>query len=249
MAVSVEQLAFQFQVGGSPGSLGPGDGVFGQLLLNAVKDGLVDDGLVQARRAGRAVNDLSDIDPVLQEVEEHASTVRRPAGRNAPSAHPLARAPTLSRDVLLEGRDRAQLKVELEDRPNPLGVSRMDHQGAGRRVGRDIVTQRRNAAHPHALLLGHRDLVADSLSGDLSLELSERKQHIERQPAHRGGGVERLGHRDKRGVSLVQSLDDAGEVRQRTGQAIDLVDHDRIDAACIDVGEKLTKSRPLHVAA
>jgi hypothetical protein len=33
--------------------------------------------------------------------------------------------------------------------------------------------------------------------GDLALELGKRQQHVEGQPAHRGGGIELLGHRDE----------------------------------------------------
>ena len=35
------------------------------------------------------------------------------------------------------------------------------------------IAERHRAAHPHALLLGGRDLVADALAGDLALELGE----------------------------------------------------------------------------
>jgi hypothetical protein len=44
----------------------------------------------------------------------------------------------------------------------------------------DVIAERRQAPHPHALLLRGRDLVADALAGHLALELREREQHIER---------------------------------------------------------------------
>src|SRR6266404_2076241 len=59
----------------------------------------------------------------------------------------------------------------------------------------DVVAQRQVAPHPHALALGRRDLVPDTLAGDLPLELGERQQHIQRQPSHRRSGVELLGDR------------------------------------------------------
>jgi hypothetical protein len=37
----------------------------------------------------------------------------------------------------------------------------------------DVIAERHVAAHPHALLLGRGDLVADALAGDLALELGE----------------------------------------------------------------------------
>ena len=49
----------------------------------------------------------------------------------------------------------------------------------------DVVAERGLTAHPHALLLGGRDLVADALAGDLALELGKRQEDVERQAAHR----------------------------------------------------------------
>ena len=43
----------------------------------------------------------------------------------------------------------------------------------------DVVAERQRAAHPHALALGGRDLVADALARDLALELGEGQQHVE----------------------------------------------------------------------
>ena len=111
------------------------------------------------------------------------------------------------------------------------------------------VAERHDAAHPHALLLRGRDLVADALGRDLPLELGEGQQHVQRQPAHRGGGVELLGHRDERDAVLVEDLDDLGEVGQRPGQPVDLVDDHDIDALVANVGEQPLQGRPLHGAA
>ncbi len=62
----------------------------------------------------------------------------------------------------------------------------------------DVVAERRPAAHPHALLAGGGELVPDALADHLPLELGEGEQDVERQPAHRGGGVERLGDARRR---------------------------------------------------
>ncbi len=77
---------------------------------------------------------------------------------------------------------------------------------------------------------GGGDLVADALAGDLALELGEGQQDVEGQPAHRGGGIELLGDGDERDALRVEQLDDLGEVGQRAGQPVDLVDHDDVDA-------------------
>ena len=80
-------------------------------------------------------------------------------------------------------------------------------------------------------------LVADALAGDLALELGEGQKHVERQPPHGCRGVELLRHRDKRNVLVVESLDDLGEVGERAGQPVHLVDDDHIDFSGADVVE------------
>src|SRR5215469_3928231 len=42
-----------------------------------------------------------------------------------------------------------------------------------------IVAQRRRASHPHPLLLGGCNLVADALAGHLAFELGKREQHVQ----------------------------------------------------------------------
>jgi hypothetical protein len=72
---------------------------------------------------------------------------------------------------------------------------------------------------------------------------------VEGQPAHAGSGVEGLDHRHERGARRIQPIDDLGEVPKRAGQAIDLIDDDRVDLAGADVGEQPLKGRTLYVAA
>ena len=47
----------------------------------------------------------------------------------------------------------------------------------------------------------------------------------------------------------VEDLDDLGEVGQRAGQPVDLVDHHDVDRARGDVGEQPLQGRALHGAA
>src|SRR5208283_6079350 len=47
----------------------------------------------------------------------------------------------------------------------------------------------------------------------------------------------------------VEHLDDLGEVRERTGQAVDLIDDDGVDPMRGDVGEQTVQRRSLHGAA
>lgn len=76
--------------------------------------------------------------------------------------------------------------------------------------------------------------VPDPLGRHLALELGEGQEHVQRQPSHAGRGVEALRHRDKGGLCSIQPLDDLGEVCQRPGHAIDLVDHDLAHQPRID---------------
>jgi hypothetical protein len=94
-----------------------------------------------------------------------------------------------------------------------------------------------------------RPLRLEAAIFDLTLELSKRQQDVQRQPPHGRGGVELLGDRDEGHTVLVEQLDEFCEVRQRAGQAVDLVDHDHVDLAGAHVVEQPPQSRPVGVAA
>src|SRR6202022_3653260 len=79
--------------------------------------------------------------------------------------------------LLLDPAHAAELTIESEDAAYRLGLGRVGDERA--LVG--VIAQRHIAAHPHALLLGGRDLVANAFTGDLPLELGKGQQHIERQ--------------------------------------------------------------------
>src|SRR5208283_1435470 len=102
---------------------------------------------------------------------------------------------------------------------------------------------------PEALLLGRGDLVADALAGDLSLELGEGQQHVEGETSHAAGGVERLGDRDEGDPMSVEQLDELGEIHERPGQAIDLVDDDDVDPLFADVGKQSLQGRAVQASA
>ena len=99
------------------------------------------------------------------------------------------------------------------------------------------------------LLARGREFVANSLANDLALELGEREQDVERQPAHRGRGVELLRDADEGHVVSLEHLDQLGEIRQRAAEAIDLVDHDDVDQPGLDVAQQPLERRPFQRAA
>ena len=143
---------------------------------------------------------------------------------------------------------RAEVDIGSEDGAHDLGLLLVDRQGA-RVILRRLVAKRHNAAHPHALGLGGRDLVADALARHLALELGEGQQHVQCQAAHAGRGVEGLGDADEADPTAIEDLDHACEVGQGPGQAVNLVDDDDVDLAGLDVAEKPLERRALHGCA
>ncbi len=99
------------------------------------------------------------------------------------------------------------------------------------------------------LRAGGGDLVPRPLGDDLPLELGEREQDVEHQPAHRRRRVELLGHRDERHAVLVKRLHHPRKVEQAAAEPVHLVDHDAVDLAGLDVGHHALERRALHVAA
>ena len=137
------------------------------------------------------------------------------------------------------------LQEAREDEPDEVRLRLVDHQLAVD----DVVAERRHAAHPHALAPRGGELVADALADHLALELGEAEQDVERQPAHRRRRVELLGDGDERDAVPLEDLDDPGEVDQRAGQPVDLVDDHDVDRAAFDVAQQPLQGRALHGAA
>ena len=179
------------------------------------------------------VHRLAEVDAVVQDLVDRALVDRlaRPvlAVLRRPGFRRVAGAAQLLRQL---GR-RADAQEALEDQPDELGFRLVDHQLAVD----DVVAERRRAAHPHALAPRGGELVADALADHLALELGEAEQDVQRQPAHRGGGVELLRYAYERNVVLVEYFDNPCEVDERAGQPIDLVDDDHVDATALDIAQ------------
>ena len=101
------------------------------------------------------------------------------------------------------------------------------------------IAERNHAAHPNALLLRGRDLVAYPLARDLALELGEGQEDVQGQSSHAGRRVERLGDRDERHLMRIEQLDQLGEVSKRAGKPVDLVDDDHVDPSRPNVVQQL----------
>jgi hypothetical protein len=125
----------------------------------------------------------------------------------------------------------AKLEIALEDGSDPLGLGLIDRDLSVP----GVIAEWCHAADPETFALGGRNLVPDPLGGDLALELGKRKQHVEGQSPHRGGGVELLGDRHEGHPMTVEQFDQLGKVGQGAGQTIDLVDDNDIDLAGSDI--------------
>ncbi len=99
----------------------------------------------------------------------------------------------------------------------------------------------------HRFLL--QGTLPDPLANDLSLELGEREQDVQRQPAHRVCRVELLGYRDKGNTVFIECFHDPGEVHERAAKSIDFVDHHAIDLPAFDVFQESIESRSIEATA
>ena len=154
------------------------------------------------------------------------------APTDQPAAHGLARpiGPQWQPGVLLvenglEPHDAADLEITPKEISHEDGML-LDNV---ERPIFDPISERNDASHPDALPLRGGDLVPDSLAGDLALELGEGEEHIQGQSSHAGRRVELLGDRDERHLMGVEEFNDLGEVGERAGQPVDLVDNDGVD--------------------
>jgi hypothetical protein len=159
--------------------------------------------------------------------------------------NPHFRTDASSIQILHQEPNRPKFEVSSDDLPHRFCFFLIHDQATVDYV----VTDRYQTAHPHPLLLGGGDLVADSFAGDLTFELGERQQYIQRQPSHRGRSVELLDDRDERYAASIEHFDHPGKVRERTGEAIDLVDHHNIYQSFIDISQEAPKRWAFHRSA
>src|SRR6266511_1365345 len=94
---------------------------------------------------------------------------------------------------------RADAQEPIEDEPDEVSLLLVHHQLAFDHV----VAERWRTAHPYPLLPGGGELVADPLADHFPFELGKAEQDVEREPAHRGSGVELLSYAYERNVMLV----------------------------------------------
>jgi len=172
---------------------------------------------LQFAEVGPAVQDLVQRTAIVQLADVLATGFRRP----------VLVAPAARTRLLRYLHQRADLDKSSEQRPHLLGLGVVDHQSPIL----EVVAQRGDAVHPHALLLARRELVADALGGQFALELGEGQKDVQQHPAHRIGGVELLGHRREGHALPVEDLHQFGEVIERAAEAVDFVGDKDVDRA------------------
>ena len=192
-----------------------------------------------------AVMDFADVDAVLQEIGE--GTVGE--GNAALIFCDLGIAALGDDASAVEFGDqlaeRSQLQVKLENGPNGFGLGLVDDQ----LLVLGVVAERHGAAGPFALLARRRQPCPGPARMPAPARTGQRTAGLQGQPAHGCGGVELLGDGNERDRLGVKGLDQLCEIGERTGQAVDLVDHDHVDLAGLDIGEQLLEGRAVEVAA
>src|SRR5262245_56473763 len=130
-----------------------------ELGLHGGKEVTIEDGGLLARKDVALEGDLTDIEPVAQEMGER--TARE---RDASDRPPALERSHLGDDASFtqvghEAAEAAKLEIAAKDGPDPLGLLLNHHNLAV--PGR--VSQRNDATNPQPLALGSGDLVADAL--------------------------------------------------------------------------------------
>ena len=187
-----------------------------------------------------AVDHLADVEAVLEQIGERPHPEAAVAGGATVRSLPRLAADAAPVEVGGQCPQRTQLKIMLKDGAHRLSLSRHhDDSLVHRRIA-----ERDRASDPNAPALGGGDLVAHPLANHLALELGKGQQDVEREPPHRGRGVELLRHRDKRDRLGIEQLDQLGKISQRAGQTVDLVHHHNIDLAVAHVRQQRLQGWP-----
>ena len=135
----------------------------------------------------------ADVDLVLQEVVESAARKRLAAIASAIGCYSRFADNLADLQFFAQFAHAAQSTIAPEYVADGFGFPFIHNELAVL----NIQPQRRQAAHPHALLFGSSNLVADTLARDLPFKLRKGQEHIEGQPAHAGCRVEGLGDGDE----------------------------------------------------
>src|SRR5258708_28897373 len=173
-----------------------------ELGLHRVKESTIKDGGLLAGKDLALEGDLANVEPIAQKMGEWAAGEWDAANR-APGlerSH-LGDDPALAK-VGHQQVEAAKRQIRPKDGPNAFSLL-FNHDDL---AVLGLVSERGYAPDPQPLALVGRDLVSNALGGDFPLKLGTRQQDIERQPPHRGRGIELLGDRDEGHAMTIEQL-------------------------------------------
>src|SRR6516164_8475907 len=167
-AAVIEEAADQQTLGFGPFGLVVVD-LLVQLGLDGLKQVLVENGRLLTFEDFALESDFADIEAIAKQMRERATRERYAADGLAG----LERA-DLGDDASLaqlshQQIEAAELEIAAEDGPDPFRLSVIDADLST--FG--VIAEWGHASDPEPLALGSRDLVADTLGGDLALELGK----------------------------------------------------------------------------
>src|ERR1700730_13178215 len=181
------------------------------------------------------IGDLADVKPVLEKMGERPHAKANTAALAAIAAAIDLGPDTSPVELYNQSAHGGELEIKAEDGADRLCLLGHDFKF----LVEAAIAERNGSADPEALAFRGRDFVTHPLANHLTLELGKGEQHIEGEPAHAGSCVERLGDRHEGHPVLVKQLDQLGEIGERAGQAIDLIDHHDGDLAGSDIGKEV----------
>ncbi len=77
--------------------------------------------------------------------------------------------------------------------------------------------------------------------------MRKREENIQRQPAQRTGGIQRLRDRHQADLSALEYLHQASKIQQRAAEPVHLVDQHAIDITAFDVRQQLPQRGTFQV--
>ena len=177
-----------------------------QRLLDDVRTGKID--VVVVYKIDRLTRSLADFAKIVEVFDAQGvsfvsvtQAFNTTTSMGRPARKPLAAigAPIRRRAAFADDARGGEIipqgahRLEFEIAPKDVAHGRRFRFVDGEFAFLDVVAERGQSAHPHALFLGRGDLVADSLSRDLALELGEGQQHVERETVRRWASDEAAG--------------------------------------------------------
>src|SRR6516164_1819319 len=205
----------------------------------------IENGLVLTVVNLAPVDHLADIEAVLEQMGERPHAKAPPADGPAIRPPPPLAANSPAIEILRQRADGAELEIAGKDRANRLSLG-WYHKDL---LVHGSIAEWDRAADPNAFAFRGSDLVAHPLPDQLAFKLGKGQQDIEREPPHAGAGIEGLGHRHKRDVVGIEQLDELGEISQRAGQPVDLVNQHNVNLARLDIGQELLQRRAVERGA